>query len=92
MLCSAIGAAMLSVVCLYVTFVHPAQTVKLFGNILSPYRNPIIGHSVKQLQTTDISCTITKISPSADNGRALMDVMPQRPAVQVVVFHFRPFV
>jgi len=34
MLCSANGAAMVSVVCLsYVTFMHPAQTVKLFGNI-----------------------------------------------------------
>jgi len=43
MLCSANGVAMVSVVCLsYVTFVHPAQTVKLFGNILSPYRSRII--------------------------------------------------
>ena len=36
MLCSANGTAMVSVVCLSVTFVHPTQTVKLFGNILLP--------------------------------------------------------
>ena len=31
-----------SVVCLSsVTFVHPTQTVKLFGNIFSPYGSPI---------------------------------------------------
>ena len=33
-------------------------------------------------------CLVIKISPSADNGRALMDVMPQRPALQAVVFDF----
>jgi len=43
MLYSANGAAMVSVVCLsYVTFMYPAQTVELFGNIFSPYRSQII--------------------------------------------------
>jgi len=42
-LCSANGTAMVSVVCLSsVTFVHPTQKVKLFGNIFSPYGSQII--------------------------------------------------
>ena len=42
-LCSANSTAMVSVVCLSsVTFVHPTQTVKLFGNIFSPYGSTII--------------------------------------------------